>query len=140
MTEQKQWVLDTNVLISRLLAPNGTAAQAVDRALAGGVLLLSEATLSELVEVLYRPKFDPYLGNEDRRRFISLLSGVSRLITIAHPVRACRDPKDDKFLDVALNGNANAILTGDADLLVLHPFHDINIMTPAQFLAEPIKA
>lgn len=135
MIEQKLWVLDTNVLVSRLLVPGGVAARAVDRALAEGVLLLSEATLGELVEVLYRPKFDPYLSNDERRRFIALLGGVSRLIGIAHPVSVCRDPKDDKFLDVALNGNAQAILTGDRDLLELDPFHGVRIMTPASFLA-----
>ena len=53
---------------------------------------------------------------------------------IVYPVRECRDPKDDKFLEVALNGRADLILTGDADLLALHPWQNIAILSPAQYL------
>lgn len=137
MTDSQLWVVDTNILISRLLAPRGVAAQSVDHALARGVLLVSEETLGELVAVLSRPKFDPYLSRDDRQRFVALLGGVARVVPIAHRVQACRDPKDDKFLDVALSGGARAIITGDQDLLALHPFHDIHIVTPAAFLLWP---
>lgn len=136
MIDQKLWVLDTNTLISRLLVPKGLAAQAVDRALETGILLVSEATLGELVEVLNRPKFDPYISHEARRRFIALLGGVSRLVPVVRPIQACRDPKDDKFLDVALSGGAAAILTGDRDLLDLDPFHGVRILSPAAFLGS----
>ena len=136
MLDRKLWVLDTNVLISRLLVPGGTAAKAVDRALTGGVLLMSETTLGELIDVLNRPKFDPYLTNDERRRFIFLLGGVARLVPVPHPVRVCRDPKDDKFLDVALSGGAQAIISGDKDLLTLDPFHGIRILSPTSFIAE----
>jgi putative PIN family toxin of toxin-antitoxin system len=134
MIEQSLWVLDTNALISRLLCPGGVTAQAVDHALARGLLLVSEETLSELVEVLSRSKFDPYLTRDDRVRFIERLGGVARIVPIVGKVQACRDPKDDKFLDVALNGEATAIVTGDQDLLVLDPFHGIRIVSPAAFL------
>jgi putative PIN family toxin of toxin-antitoxin system len=133
MTERR-WVVDTNVLLSRLLCPGGVAANAVDRALESGVLLVSEDTLTELVEVMDRPKFDRYLSRDDRRRFIELLGGVARLIPIARRVQARRDPRDDKFLDVAVNGEAAAILTGDRDLLELDPFHGVRILSPSAFL------
>lgn len=136
MIESYLWVVDTNVLVSRLLAPHGVAARAVDKALASGVLLVSEATLSELVDVIHRPKFDPYLDANQRQRFIALLGGVSRMVHIVRPVKVCRDPKDDKFLDVALAGDAKAIITGDKDLLALHPFHGIAVVTPASFLEK----
>lgn len=136
MSEQRLWVLDTNVLISRLLLPHGEAARAVDQALSAGILLVSEATLAELVEVFGRSKSDLYVSHEDRRQFIRLLGGVARMINIERKIQACRDPKDDKFLDVALAGGANAIITGDRDLLALHPFHGIAIISPAQFVAS----
>lgn len=136
MTDSPCWVVDTNALVSRLLAPRGAAAQAVDRALSNGVLLVSEATLQELVRVLGRPKFDPYVSRRDRQHFIYLLGGVARMVPIVQQVRACRDPDDDKFLDVALNGGAKAIITGDRDLLALNPFHGIAIVSPATFLLE----
>lgn len=134
MIERSRWVFDTNTLVSRLLVPSGTAARAVDRALTHGVLLVSEATLAELADVLWRPKFDPYLDNTQRQQFFSLLSGVSQVVATPHRLQACRAPKDDKFLDVALAGDAQAIITGDKDLRVLHPFHGIPIMTPAEFI------
>ena len=133
MIEPSRWVVDTNVLLGRLLAPRGMAAQAVDLALAHGVLLVSEATLEELAEVLARPKFDPYVSHQERQRFIALLGGVARVLPIHHHIRACRDPRDDKFLDVALAGAAQALVTGDRDLLALHPFHGIPILSPAEF-------
>ena len=137
MIEQSLWVLDTNILISRLLLPGGVAAAAVDHALARGILLVSEATLAELTEVLGRPKFDPYASREDRQRFIGLMGGVSRIVHVERKIQACRDPKDDKFLDVALAGGARAIVTGDRGLLALNPFHDVPIIRPAEFLAWP---
>jgi putative PIN family toxin of toxin-antitoxin system len=132
---ERRWVLDTDTLVSRLLMPDGTAARAVDRALALGVPLVSDETLDELAEVLARPRFDRYVSLADRQRFIALLGGVARRVVISHRVQACRDPRDDKFLHVALNGEAEAIVTGDADLLVLDPFHDVRILKPAAFLA-----
>lgn len=137
MTDQSCWVLDTNTLVSRLLVPDGVAARAVDRALERGVLLVSEATLAELVEVIGRRKFDSYVTNVERRQFIALLGGVSRLVPIHRHVHACRDARDDKFLDVALAGGARAIITGDRDLLELDPFHGVRIVGPAAFLAWP---
>ena len=88
----------------------------------------------ELVEVLGRPKFDRYVSLEDRKHFLRLMGRISELGPIIHPVRACRDPKDDKFLELAVNGEASLIVTGDADLLSLHPFQQIAILTPADYL------
>jgi putative PIN family toxin of toxin-antitoxin system len=135
MTDQLKWVIDTNLLISRLLAPRGVAAQAVDHALSQGVLLVSEATLAELVEVLWRPKFDRYLTREDRDRFLMVLAGVSRQVHITRQFDVCRDARDNKFLDLAFNGQANALLTGDQDLLVLREFQGVSIVTASDFLA-----
>ncbi len=131
---ERRWVLDTNALVSRLLMPGGTAARAVDRALALGVPLVSDETLNELAEVLARPRFDRYVSLADRQRFIALLGGVARRVVVSHRVQACRDPRDDKFLHVALNGEAEAIVTDDADLLVLDPFHGVRILKPSAFL------
>lgn len=135
---ERRLVLDTNTLVSRLLLPQGTAGRAVDKALAEGVLLASEATMSELADVLSRPKFDRYVSVEDRRRFLLLLGGVVRIIPITHRIQVCRDPKDDMLLHVALNGEAQALVTGDKDLLVLAdhfgPSHGLQILTPGDYL------
>jgi putative PIN family toxin of toxin-antitoxin system len=99
-------VVDTNVLISRLLSPRSLAARAVDLAITEGCLLVSEATLSELARVLARPKFDRYVDIEDRQEFIRHLSTLVEVVTILQQFQACRDPKDDMFLDVAVNGRS----------------------------------
>ncbi|MBK5932207.1 putative toxin-antitoxin system toxin component, PIN family [Halochromatium salexigens] len=138
-TAETRLVLDTNTLISRMLVPRGTAGRAVDKALAEGVLLASEETLTELADVLSRPKFNPYVSVEARRQFLELLGGVVRMIPIQHRIQACRDPKDDRLLHVALNGEAQCLITGDQDLLVLgssfRQRHGLHILSPADYLA-----
>lgn len=131
-------MIDTNLWVSRLLMPNGAAARAVDRGLSWGIALMSEATLAELSEVLSRGRFDRYVTREDRQHFLRLLGGIVRIVSITRTIAACRDPADDKFLDVALSGEARLILTGDRDLLELHPFHGIEILGPADFLDRPM--
>ncbi|WP_059412917.1 putative toxin-antitoxin system toxin component, PIN family [Cupriavidus basilensis] len=138
MRTDRKLVIDTNLWISRLLMPGGTAAKAVDHGLAWGVPLMTEETLAELADVLARPKFDRYVSREDRQQFVLLLGGVVRVVTVTRRMTACRDPKDDKFLDAALSGEAKVILTGDLDLLELHPFHGIDILRPVDFLSRPI--
>lgn len=132
-------VVDTHVLISRLLSPRFVAARAVDLAIAEGRLLVSEATLSELARVLARQKFDRYVDIEDRREFVRYLAMLVEVITVLQRFQACRDPTDDMFLDVAANGQASATITGDADLLALDPFMEIRIVTPAMWVDRSLQ-
>lgn len=127
-------VADTNLVISRLLLPESLPAKAVRKAVAEGQLLISDATLEELADVLSRPKFDSYVSLEDRQQFIRVLNRIAERVTITAPVKACRDPRDDKFLEVSLHGDADLIATGDRDLLVLHPFRGLDILSPRQYL------
>ena len=138
MRTDRKLVIDTNLWVSRLLLPGGTAGRAVDHGLNWGIPLVSEATLDELSEVLSRGKFDKYVSREDRQHFLRLLGGIARVVPVTRQIVACRDPKDDKFLDVALNGEAQLILSGDQDLLELHPFHGVEILRPADFLERPV--
>ncbi len=126
--------MDTNTVISHLLLPHSVPAQAVQKALNSGDLLVSNASLQELADVLARPKFDKYLSDQERREFFQLLGRVAIRIGILRPIAACRDPKDDKFLELAVNGRADAVITGDADLLALHPFLGTPILSPRAFL------
>jgi putative PIN family toxin of toxin-antitoxin system len=129
-------VVDTNVFVSAIVLPRSVPRHAVDKALDRGVLLFSEATMIELTEVLYRPKLDEYVSKEDRTVFLRQLAGSAEFVSIIQQVRECRDPKDDKFLEVALNGRADVIITGDADLLALHPWRGIAILSPSEYIAE----
>jgi putative PIN family toxin of toxin-antitoxin system len=127
-------VVDTNALVSAVLFPLSAPRRAVDNALDNDVLLFSESTTDELKEVLFRPKFDRYVSREVRAIFLAQLGSVAEFIPIIQIVRECRDPKDDKFLEVALNGRANVIITGDADLLAMNPWRGIEIVSPMSYL------
>jgi len=81
-----------------------------------------------------RSKFDRYVSREARAIFLSLIRTVAEFVPIIQLVRACRDPKDDKFLEVALNGRADVIVTGDTDLLAMNPWRGIVILAPADYL------
>lgn len=129
-------VLDTNALVSRLLLPASVPGRAVRKAVDEARILVSEALMFELAEVLARPKFDPYVTLADRQEFLRQLGGIAEMVPIQHRVRACRDPRDDKVLELAVNRAADAIVTGDADLLVLNPFRDIPVIAPADYIAR----
>jgi len=129
-----RFVVDTNVFVSAIALPRSVPRHAVDKALARGLLLFSEATLGELSEVLFRSKFDHYSSVEARTLFLVQLKRASESVRILQTVRECRDPKDDNFLEVALNGRADLIITGDSDLLALNPWREIAIMSPSDYL------
>ncbi len=131
----KVFVFDTNSLISAHLLPSSTVRRAFDLALTKGILVHSKETFSEFLEVFTRPKFDKYISLDERLNAISQIELMSQLIDVNVPVVACRDPKDDKFLALALAIQADCIITGDEDLLVLHPFREIPILSPGNFLS-----
>lgn len=129
-----RFVVDTNALISSVLIAASVPDLAVQKARQTGILLFSEATFEELSRVILRPKLDRYVALDIRVEFVARLREDAEQVDIQEPIMACRDPKDDKFLEVAINGNANCLITGDQDLLALHPFCNLEIVTPAQFL------
>jgi uncharacterized protein len=134
MANRGRFVFDTNVVVSALLMKKSTARDALDKARAEGEVLLSIEVIEELHEVLSRPAFDRYIDEEDRLKFLSLLVKEATLVEITKRVKECRDPKDDKFLELAVNGEATLIVSGDKDLQVLNPFRKISILSPREFL------
>jgi uncharacterized protein len=128
------YVFDTNVLVSALLFANSSPRKALELALDIGKILISKETIDELNNVLSRPKFERYISQQKRGRFLLSFVQKSMLIDIQEKIEECRDPKDNKFLELAINGKATAIISGDKDLLVLHPFRSISIFTVSQFL------
>jgi len=129
-------VVDTTVVVSAMLLPFSVPRQAFDSALSRGKLLISESTAAELGNVLRRPKFNRYLSEKKRLEFFAVLMREVEEVEANEVIAECRDPKDDKFLELAVSGNASHILSGDADLLVMHPFRGIAILTPQGFLLE----
>jgi putative PIN family toxin of toxin-antitoxin system len=127
-----QFVIDTNVLVSSVLIKKSSSDAALKKARSLGSLLFSEATFQELQITLSRSKFDRYVSLQVRSEFIFRLRLASELVEILERVDLCRDEKDNKFLEVAINGRADYLITGDNDLLVLRPFQDVKILSTGQ--------
>ena len=134
MKRTKRFVFDTNVVVSAFLFPYSSVAKAFEKGLESGAILLSEETLEELQEVLLKDKFDKYLPKPIRQAFVRKFEILAPMIEITETITACRDPKDDKFLSLAVTANVDAIISGDKDLLVLNPFKNILILSPSGFL------
>ena len=134
MPPELRFVFDTNAVVSAVLLRASVPRQAFDRAIRLGKLLVSRATIEELNEVLRRKGFDKYVLEEERFEFLTALVREAVLVEVTENINECRDPKDDKFLELAVSGKAASIVSGDADLISLQPFRGILVLTPRQFL------
>jgi len=127
-------ILDTNILISYNLKPNATITQVVRKAFDHCTILLSQDTFDELRNVIERFVKRKYVMVGEASEFLGALVEVAQWVKILETVQACRDPKDDKFLELAVNGQAEYLITGDKDLLELSPFKHIKILTAKDFI------
>ena len=126
-------VVDTNVFVSAVLKANSLpfiVVRWIDR---NGGLLKSTAIEEELLAVLQRPYLAAMTIPWFRDGLVPMLA-AAELVAITERISACRDPTDDKFLELAVNGHADLIVSGDADLLALNPFRSISIVPPATFV------
>lgn len=125
-------VVDTNVFISAALKEASWPGNTVRWIVKYGGLLKTAVTEQEVIEVLQRPRIAPeiapfFLDNVQR------VFAAAELVTIIETVTGCRDPDDDKFLALAVNGHADVIVSGDDDLLALDTFRGIPIISPVAF-------
>lgn len=130
-------VIDTNVLISAILFPRSQIAKAVEKAMVYYELYASDETISEFLEVIQRDKFNKYFTNRstDKQVFINTFIHSVTRIEPTIKVTDCSDPKDNKFLEVALSANAALLLTGDKrDLITMNPYCGLEIITVSEFL------
>lgn len=134
MINPKRFVFDTNTIVSALLFKRSIPRQAFDKASQNGKILQSADSFQELASVLRRDKFDKYVTDAERIGFLAQFARDMLFEETTTIVTECRDPKDNKFLELAIDGQADAIISGDNDLLVLHPFRGIPILTPREFI------
>lgn len=126
-------VLDTNVIISAVLKPESLPNRLVAHVFEHGAVLVSEALLEELRSRIMRPTFDRYVTVEDRERIVALFARRGHRVTVASVVTDSRDPDDNAVLALALDGQADMIVSGDRKhLLPLHPFRGIAVLTPRE--------
>lgn len=133
MKNKKTCVFDTNSLISALLIKKSVSRRAFDKALDNYQIILSEETVLEFNDVAAREKFKKYLKEGELEIFEELLHREAKFIEVKETIEICRDQDDNKFLELAVSGKANIIVSGDKDLLVLDPFRSIRIIRPRTF-------
>ena len=132
-------VFDTSTLVSAALRVGSIPHQALRQAISLGEVYVSVDTFSELEQVLLRPKFDRYLPRDVRRAFVDLVRALAvqmpvSAADVANVVPPCRDAKDNPFLALVLACSADVLVSSDADLLVLHPWRGVPILTPGAYL------
>jgi len=128
------FVFDTNALVSAHLIKHSVNDVAFKKALRTGQMVFSDQTFTEFIEVLHRPKFDKYFSVGEREEIIDTFQYKSIQIRPTISIDVCRDRKDNMFLELAVAAKASCIVTGDPDLLVLHPFRSIPILNAKDFL------
>lgn len=125
-------VVDTNVFVSAALKESSWPALVIRWLAVNGGLLKTPKSELEVFAVLKRPRISenvlPLFAKHIRPIF-----DAAELVPLTEQVRVCRDHKDDKFLELAINGHADVIVSGDEDLLAVHVFRGIPILTPAMF-------
>lgn len=130
-------VIDTNILVRAMLNPDGSVGPIVEFLRDGHYLCLySEETLNELIDVLGRPRMVHRYGitADEVDALCALVIRRGEQVKPNLTITSCRDPKDNKFLEVAVIGKADVIVTGDKDLEALDPFEGIPMIQPAKFL------
>jgi hypothetical protein len=134
MNSDLRFVFDSNAIVSASLLKKSATRQALDKTRRHGTLLFTLPTINELNDVLRREEFNKYVMEDERIQLLSTMMRESLLIEIIENITDCRDINDNKFLELAVSGKAICIVSGDTDLLVLHPFRGIPILTPREFL------
>ncbi len=134
-----QVVVDTNVLLSAALSPRGTPAKLLDCLLVEGGLVFSETTFSELETRIWKPKFDRYITIERRQSLLREFNASAFWVEVPEAIADqafSRDPDDDAFIHTAMSAEVSRLISGDDDLLCLHPLGPLHILSPRAALDE----
>ena len=140
MIADRRVVFDTSTLVSAAMRVGSVPHRALVHALETGEVCASASTLAELESVLQRDKFDRYLSAVLRAEFAAIMRRRASLFDVSEADAAnvqppCRDPKDNQFLALVHACDADVLVSSDTDLLVLHPWQGVPILTPAAYLA-----
>lgn len=131
-------IVDTNILIRAVIMPGGTVGPVLTRLRDGDYTLVYSAPLiDELLAKLALPRIREkyHVNDQDVDDLLALIALRGELVTPTRKVKICRDPKDDMFIEAALTGGAEVVVTGDEDLLTLKKFETVRFVTPRAFLA-----
>ncbi|QWF71351.1 putative toxin-antitoxin system toxin component, PIN family [Methylomonas paludis] len=138
IAETKRIVVDTSLAISAAILPNSISAKAFSLALKKFQIVASDSTLAELVDVIYRQKFNKYLSDEARLEFLTLYAQSSEIVSVTSVITDCIDPKDNQFLALAIDAGASFILSGDPHLTGMNPYRGVAIVGP-KYIVDKFK-
>jgi putative PIN family toxin of toxin-antitoxin system len=127
-------VVDTGILVSAMLSSNSKPDQALNFAFAKCQLFVSADTLAELDGVVARSKFDQFAPSDARLAFAAYYRAHCELVHVTSRVEDCADPKDNKFLELALDSKADLLIASDVHLTALNPWRGLVIINPSGFL------
>ncbi len=127
-------VVDTNIFISAFLGSKNAKLIVRDIFMDQYLLIMSHEQMQELKTVLQRPKFSEHIHPHEIDELLDNLALKTIVPSNYGAIKDCRDAKDNMILEAAVYGNADFIITGDADLLVLNPYRWIKILTPTDYL------
>ena len=128
-------IVDTNLWISFLITKDF---KKLDKIIFSKncILVFSQELLNEFLEVVRRPKFRRFFSASDLEEILETIDEYADFVNVQTKIDVCRDPKDNFLLSLAIDGNADFLLTGDNDLLDLIKFGETNIITISDFLKE----
>jgi uncharacterized protein len=130
-------VFDASSVVGAALKQDSVPMRALQAAREQDTIALSAAVHDEIREVLGRPKFAATLSSDRQQDILELLSAAAHWTEATIPVFDCPDPTDNKYLELALAANAAVIVSSDRHLLTMHPWRDVRILRPAEYLALP---
>ena len=132
----KRVVIDTNIWVSMAIGSKLLSEQ-ITQIIAepNNEIYISLELIEELTETLSKPRLQKYLTQTRTKNLFELIWLKTRLISVHSSLKICRDPKDDFIINLVVDSNSHFLITGDQDLLVLNPFYETQIITPAEFLA-----
>ena len=130
---KKRIVLDTNLWISFLITKDLSK---LDKRIFTGetILIFSQELLHEFITVVSRPKFKKYFSQEEIIEILDIIDQQAIFVEVTSDIKKCRDEKDNFLLSLAVDGNADFLITGDQDLLELKAIEKTQIVTINQYL------
>ena len=133
INKPQKLVVDTNLWISFLISRSYSK---LDKILTSGsaILIFNNELLEEFVEVVERPKFKNIFSTSDIHKLLSEIHHFADFIEVKTTVDICRDKKDNFLLALCQDGNADFLLTGDEDLLIIKKFGKTRIMSITEYL------
>lgn len=133
MRAKARVVFDTNVVVSAFLFPNSVPGRLLFQSNLRILPLVSASLVAEIHSVLRRPKIEKFVSKEQAQELLAAYLSRSEIVRLQVVIEACRDPRDNHILELAVSGGADSIVTGDDDLLAINPFQGIAIFRPADF-------